>query len=240
MSTESTLMTDAAAANSEGQAASQTPPATDSTATAASTEAGNQQATQGSDASTTDTKPGEGNNQGDAPDAKDGKGADDAGKPQGAPEEYADFQLPEGVQLDAELTSDLKAVAKELNLTQEQAQKLADLAANKTQGIGARQMEAITAAQQQWTADAKADKEFGGESLNENLGIAKKALDSFGTPELRTLLNESGLGNHPEIIRAFYRAGKAISEDRFVPSGNGGRTGGSRDPAKSLYPNQQT
>ena len=237
MSTESTLMTDAAA-NSEGTTASQNPPATDSAATAPA-DAGNQQATQGSDTSSTDTKPADANNQGDAPDGEDAKGADDDGKPQGAPEEYAEFQMPEGVQLDAELTSDLKAVAKELNLTQEQAQKLADLAASKTQGIGERQMEAIKAAQTQWTADAKADKEFGGEKLSENLGIAKKALDSFGTPELRTLLNESGLGNHPEIIRAFYRAGKAISEDRFIPAGNGGRTGGSRDAAKSLYPNQQ-
>lgn len=238
MSTESTLMTDAAA-NSEGATASQTTPATDTTATAADG-AGNQQAAQGSAASTTDTKPGDANNQGDAPKGDDAKGADDAGKPQGAPEEYADFQLPEGVQLDAELTSDLKSVAKELNLTQEQAQKLADLAASKTQGIGERQMESIKAAQAQWTADAKADKEFGGEALAENLSVAKKALDQFGTPELRTLLNESGLGNHPEIIRAFYRAGKAISEDRFVPAGNGGRTGSKADPARSLYPNQQT
>lgn len=238
MSTESTLMTDAAA-NSEGAAASQNPPATNPAATAPA-DAGNQQATQGSDASTTDNKPGDANNQGDAGEGKDAKPADSEGKPQGAPEEYADFQLPEGVQLDAELTSDLKAVAKELNLTQEQAQKLADLAADKTQGIGARQMEAIQAAQAQWTADAKADKEFGGENLAENLAVATKALDQFGTPELRTLLNESGLGNHPEIIRAFYRAGKAISEDRFIPSGNGGRAGGARDAAKSLYPNQQT
>lgn len=237
MSTESTLMTDAAA-NSEGASASQTTPATDTSATAGQG-AGNQQATQGSAASTTDTKPGDANNQGDASNADDGKGADDDGKPQGAPEEYADFQLPDGVQLDAELTSDLKAVAKELNLTQEQAQKLADLAASKTQGIGQRQMDSIKAAQAEWTESAKSDKEFGGTNLNENLGIAKKALDTFGTPELRTLLNDSGLGNHPEIIRAFYRAGKAISEDRFVPAGNSGRTGGSRDPAKSLYPNQQ-
>lgn len=235
MSTESTLMTDAAA-NSEG-AASQTTPATDTTATAAEG-AGNQQAAASAAGNAPDAKP-DTSNQGDAPNGEDAKGADE-GKPQGAPEEYADFQLPEGVQLDAELTSDLKAVAKELNLTQEQAQKLADLAASKTQGIGARQMEAIKAAQEQWTADAKADKEFGGEALAENLSVAKKALDQFGTPELRTLLNDSGLGNHPEIIRAFYRAGKAISEDRFVPAGAGVRTGGARDAAKSLYPNQQT
>jgi hypothetical protein len=60
----------------------------------------------------------------------------------------------------------------------------------------------------------------------------------FGTPELRTLLNESGLGNHPEVIRMMYRAGKAISEDRFVAPSAGGPTG-SKDFAKSLYPNQQ-
>jgi hypothetical protein len=59
-------------------------------------------------------------------------------------------------------------------------------------------------------------------------------MDAFATPELRTLLNESGLGNHPEIIRAFYRAGKAISEDGFVA---GGHKATDKGDAKRLYPN---
>jgi len=58
-------------------------------------------------------------------------------------------------------------------------------------------------------------------------------MDKFGTPELTKLLNASGMGNHPEIIRAFYRAGKAISEDSFV---GGSRATAPVDPSKRMYP----
>jgi hypothetical protein len=58
--------------------------------------------------------------------------------------------------------------------------------------------------------------------------VAKKALDAFGTTELRSLLNESGLGNHPEVIRFMFRAGKAISEDSMVT--------GTKGEAKSAGP----
>jgi hypothetical protein len=58
--------------------------------------------------------------------------------------------------------------------------------------------------------------------------VAKKALDAFGTAELRSLLNESGLGNHPEVIRFMFRAGKAISEDSMVT--------GTKGEAKSARP----
>jgi hypothetical protein len=88
---------------------------------------------------------------------------------------------------------------------------------------------------------SKTDQEFGGEKLSENLSVAKKALDAFGTPELRKLLDDSGLGNHPEVIRMMYRAGKAISEDRFVGGSPGGQKGsGFRsmdDLANALYAN---
>ena len=64
---------------------------------------------------------------------------------------------------------------------------------------------------------ARADKEFGGEKLDENLAIAKTALDKFATPEFTKLLNDTGLGNHPEVLRVFVRAGKAISPDSVIP-----------------------
>jgi hypothetical protein len=78
--------------------------------------------------------------------------------------------------------------------------------------------------------------------LAENLSVAKKALDAFGSPELRVLLEQSGLGNNPEVIRFMFRAGKAISEDSFV-----GRSTGAGKPmpkdfggfASALYTNQQ-
>lgn len=150
-------------------------------------------------------------------------------KPEGAPESY-EFKAPEGVSFDEGVIGAFSEVAKDLNLPQDAAQKVLDKMAPVIQ---ARQMEQFEAARNQWAEATKADKEFGGEKLDENLATAKKALDTFGTPEFRALLNESGFGNHPEVIRVFYRAGKAISEDRFV-AGSGK---GPQADARRLYSN---
>lgn len=154
---------------------------------------------------------------------------------QAAPEpvEYT-FEAPEGVTFDEEVLGEFKEHAKTLGLDQENAQKLAGLGVKLQQKWADQQQKAMETTRQQWVEQANADKEFGGEKMAENLSVAKKALDTFGTPELRQLLNDSGLGNHPEIIRAFYRAGKQISQDRFVGGGNGPT--GSVDPAKVLFP----
>jgi hypothetical protein len=135
-----------------------------------------------------------------------------ADAPKGAPEKY-EFKAPEGRNFDNEVISSFSDIAKELNLSQESAQKILDKVGAKAAERQAQNLEAI---RQEWAQTSQADKEFGGDNIQSNLAVAKKALDTFGTPELRSLLNESGLGNHPELIRFFYRAGKAISEDQYV------------------------
>lgn len=148
-----------------------------------------------------------------------------------APEKY-EFKQPEGQQFDAEVLNAYSEVAKELQLSQEAAQKVLDKVAPV---MHQRQLQHIERVRTEWVDASKSDKEFGGDKLPENLSVAKKALDKFGTPELRKLLDDTGLGNHPEIIRAFYRAGKGISEDAFVVGSRA--TAAERDPAKVLYPN---
>lgn len=143
-----------------------------------------------------------------------------------APEAY-ELTAPEGIEID---TDAFTAFAKDADLTQDQAQKLLEKMAP---AMVARQQAAIEQARQQWVSDAKSDKEFGGEKLSENLGVAKKAMEKFGSPELKALLEQSGLGNHPEVIRFFFRAGKAVSEDRVVT----GSARGQAFDARSLYPN---
>lgn len=144
------------------------------------------------------------------------------------PETY-EFEMPEGVELDATAAEQFTAIAKDLKLTQEQAQKLAEVAA----GIQQRGKEAHANAVVTWTEATKADKEVGGEKLQENLAVARKALDRFGTPELRDVLNASGFGNHPEFVRAFYRAGKLLSEDTVH---QGRAPGAPNDMAKTMFP----
>lgn len=157
----------------------------------------------------------------------------------GAPEEYADFTSEDDVSIDTELSGELKAVAKELNLTQKQAQRIADLGAKQVRGIVAKQTEQLAAVREEWATQARADQEFGGEKFDENLGFAKKAIDTYATPELKKLLNDTGLGNHPEMIRAFVRAGKAISPDRFE-GGRAPQGGAQRTAEDRLYGNTKS
>lgn len=138
---------------------------------------------------------------------------------QGAPEAYADFTAPEGMTFNPEAMAEFTGLAKEMNLSQENAQKMADLGGKLVQKVQADQMKQIEQAQAQWASDARADKEFGGDKLGENMALANQALKAFASPELTTLLKESGLGNHPEIIRVFWKVGQAISSDSLVPGG---------------------
>lgn len=202
-------MTETAATTNEGQAASTT---TEQSATGADAQ-GQQQQTEGQTAA-----------EGQADTGK----TEEAKTPEGAPESY-DFGETE---LDGEVLSAFSEVAKELNLTQEAASKVLDKMAPVMQ---ARQAAQFEAARNEWAEQSKADQEFGGEKLQENLGFAKRAMDAYATPELKTLLNESGLGNHPEVIRFFVKAGKAISEDTVVTGAKGAGTE-SYNP-KRLYPN---
>jgi hypothetical protein len=170
----------------------------------------------------------------DAPADKPADGADPAAaaaKPV-VPEKY-EFKVPDGTQLSPEVIGKFEGVAKELGLTQEAAQKVVDAMGPQIAAAQAAQFEAVKT---QWADSARTDKEFGGEKLAENLAVAKKALDAFGTPELRTLLNDTGLGNHPEIIRVFFKAGQKISGSNFVTGGASGTA--SASAAATLYPNQ--
>ena len=160
---------------------------------------------------------------GDAAETKD-----EGEKPEGAPEKY-EWAAPEGVTLDESVMGSLSEVAKELNLSQDAAQKLVDKMAP---AMAQRQAAQVQAMQAEWRESSSGDAEFGGAKLAENMAVAKKALDAFATPEFRQLLEQTGMGNHPEVIRTFYRAGKAISEDGLV---SGSAPKAPRD-ARSLFP----
>lgn len=162
---------------------------------------------------------------------------EDAAPPEKVVPEKYEFTKTEGVELDAELIGEFEGIAKELKLSQEEAQKVNDLGVKLAQKFATQQATAIEEAAATWIAESTSDKEFGGDKLTASLAQGKKALDTFGTPELRTLLEQSRLGNHPEVIRFMSRAGKALSEDRMV-TGGAGPSSPAANAAKTLYPNQ--
>lgn len=151
-------------------------------------------------------------------------------KPEGAPDKY-EFKAGEGVELDSGAMADFEPVARELNLTNEQAQKLVDVYPKILAGVQQRQVEAWQKQTEGWAETVKADKEVGGDKLTSNLSAAQRALDQFGTPELREYLDGTGLGNHPELVKAFIKVGKAMSEDGVIT----GKESGQRSAAEVLY-----
>lgn len=192
--------------------------AADGAAATATTATTDQSTTQGQDTGKTDG---------------DGKAA-----AQGAPEQYADFALPQGTQVDAAMLSEFTPLAKELGLNQESAQKVIDLYAGKVlPQIAAAQQAAMAQQIEDWGKQARDDKDLGGAAFDANVQTAQKAIARFGSPALKELLDTSGFGNHPEVLRFCLSIGKAISEDGVVL---GGQAQGSRSLEDVFYGNPKS
>jgi hypothetical protein len=163
------------------------------------------------------------------------KPADPAAKPTvdpakpvvtGAPEKY-EFKFAPDVVVDTAALEAFTPVLKGLNLTQDQAQQLVDIYAAQTQAqstaFGAKLQDPAFAVEQAglmlanhrdtWASAIKADKDIGGANFDANVQTAQRALARFGSPELKGLLETTGLGNHPALVRAFVQIGKQIRED---------------------------
>lgn len=151
------------------------------------------------------------------------------------PETY-EFKAPEGSELDAKLIESFTPLAKELGLSNEQAQKVVDLVPQLQQRIAEQQAEAWGKQVQDWAEAVKADKEIGGDNFQGSLVAVQKVMQQFGTPELKQMLEQTGMGNNPELVKLIVKVGKAMSEDQFIAGGKS--NGGARDVASILYGQQ--
>ena len=170
-----------------------------------------------------------------APPAVDGKPGGGEVAAEGAPQAYAAFTMPDGAEFGAEVVAEIGALAKNLNLPQAQAQKVVDVAARAVTAAAKAQQDTVRALHAEWEGQVKADKEFGGEKLAENLARAKAALQATATPQLQVLLEKSGLMNHPDVVRHFLAIAPAVLADTVVPGGKA-PGGGAESIAQRMYP----
>ena len=175
----------------------------------------------------------------DAPESNAADGGEQADQ-DGAPESYAEFTAPEGVQFDQAAIDAFTPIAKDLGLTQAQAQRLVDVYAGQAdrvaQGLQAKHAETVAG----WQQEARADPDIGGAKLPETIAHGMRALDQFGSPELSTLMDQTGLGNHPAVIRFFAAVGQQVADDAIDPNPSpGGGRAEPRDAAAILYPNDK-
>lgn len=178
-----------------------------------------------------EAKEGEGA-EGEKPEEKSGEKKDE--KPI-VPETY-EFQLPDGMELDKERLAEAEPIFKDLGLTQEQAQKLVNLDVKRAQAEAEAQANAWTTLRSGWRDQVTADKEIGGQNLDQSLAHGNLAVNKFGTPELKEALKVYGMGDHPEFVRFCARVGKAMSEADVHFGKEPSR--GPLPPEKRLYPDQ--
>lgn len=155
------------------------------------------------------------------------------------PEKYEDFKFPEGFEAPEGFGSEISTLAKELGLDQEKAQSLADKAAGLVKASAESVKATVDNAKVEWESQLKTDPQYGGDKLNENLAIAKVGLKAFD-PEgkLLAVLEQSGLGSHPEMVKTFIRIGQTVKETDMVTSSKGA-AGNPPSLEKMLYPNMK-
>lgn len=119
-------------------------------------------------------------------------------------------ELPDGLTWDEAFEKAALPVAQKLGLTPTQLQGLADFYAQHQAdtGLGAMRQRALDEA-----AASDALKAEWGAHYDTKLAQASRAARYFGGEQLIAMLNETGLGNHPDLVRAFARAGAFLGED---------------------------
>ncbi len=148
--------------------------------------------------------------------------------------------------LDPTLVEKATPILKDLKLTNDQANKLVGMVPEIQQRTLQALNDDFTATRAAWAKQTKEDSEIGGRNMAETLSLAGRALDKFGAPsvkdaqgnetnEFRALLNDSGLGDHPVMLKMFREIGKLVGEDNgLIRSDSNPQSKKSRE--EILYP----
>lgn len=150
----------------------------------------------------------------------------------GAPEKYGEFKLPEGMKIEGQGLEAFTTLAKSLNLTQEGAQKLVDLQVENVTKAREAQLAQYNQTVSNWK---KETLQALGTGYKEQLGYAARAIDRLGSPALRQLFNESGLGSNKEVVSFLVKVGKTMSEGSFADGKQSAAA--EKSAAEILYPN---
>ena len=137
---------------------------------------------------------------------------------------YFDRNIAEGFSIDDKTIESMSPVFKELNLSQENAQKLIDayapLLKQQMEQSSKKSIDTYNEIISEWGKETRA---FLGDESAKKMAAASRTMKAFGTPELMKMLDETGVGNHKSLVEFFITVGEKIGEDSFV---EGGKTAG--------------
>ena len=137
------------------------------------------------------------------------------------PEKY-ELKVQDGSLLTPESIEKVSSLAKELGLSNENAQKLLDTENAKIFALQEYQKDAAKKQIEEWRKASLEDKEIGGEHLKQNVELASRVAKQFFSENLVKFLNDSGFGDYPDFVKGMVKIGKAYGEDKIIiPNGLG-------------------
>lgn len=145
--------------------------------------------------------------------------------------------LPDGFEANDGLLTKFKETAAKAGLDPKSAQGFVDLFAEGMREAAGRQ----TAEVQGWLAQSNALPELTGTTRDTSLASLKAAFDQYGSPEANTILAQTGVGNHPAVVKMFLSMAKDLQEGRpaspgtAIARGPDGKSAGPRTPGEILY-----
>jgi len=149
---------------------------------------------------------------------------------------YEPWTFPEGIEIDEAQMGEVSKLFGEFEqltkadhaLVQKFGQQMID---RHISGVQAAINQLTEAYQQSWKDQTKSwydsfakDPEIGGDKKEASAAAAREFIRRHGGSteqqnELRTLMQKTGIGNHPAVIRAFAKATANLAEPTLVPAG---------------------
>ena len=157
-----------------------------------------------------------------------------------APQEVVyDFKasIPEGVEMDEALTKDFTELAKSMNMTNEQANTVAQFGFKYAEQVASAVKEQYNAEVAKWGENATSEMGANFEKVMSTAGAGIEAVEKV-VPGIRQALNETGAGNRIEVIKAFEMLGQLVMADpgKMV---NAVGTNAAPTKAQTWYPNSK-
>ena len=140
-------------------------------------------------------------------------------------------EIPEGMSVDEEALKEARTLLKEMGLSPDKAQKLAEFQAKQVENIRTKTAEAWEKQVSAWETDVKKDPLFK-DDFEAKKVIAEKGFKELFSPEERQWLSETGISSY--IFRAMFKAGERIAEPQGELESKRGNKPRSSDPYVGL------
>lgn len=128
-----------------------------------------------------------------------------------SPEDYV-FQFSPETVVDTLLIDEFKRFAFEQNMSLENARLMARFYEKYVLGQSKKQSQEQEELLKSMQKACEEDSEFGGMGFYDNMRYARAAILRFDDGSLAKILNDTGFGSHPEVVRFMYRVGRALAE----------------------------